>query len=87
VFLTVLTDEEVLMGRGGKRKSQGTFSRVGFRWMMCAFKQSHFSMLYIIYRAVEVSLQHDFRTFRMVPPILDALDRHVCCSSFDNRQG
>jgi hypothetical protein len=29
--------------------------------MMRAFKQPHFSMLYIIYRAVEVSLQHDSR--------------------------
>jgi hypothetical protein len=36
-------------GGGGKRKRQDTFSRVGFRWMMRAFKQPHFSMLYIIY--------------------------------------
>jgi len=36
-------------GGGGKRKRQGKFSRVGFRWMMRAFKQPHFSIFYIIY--------------------------------------
>jgi hypothetical protein len=41
----------VFSGRdgGGKRKRQDTFSRVGFRWMMRAFKQPHFSIFYIIY--------------------------------------
>ncbi len=36
-----------LGGRGGKRKRQGTVSRVG-RWMTCAFKQPHFVLLLYI---------------------------------------
>jgi hypothetical protein len=35
-------------GGGGKRKRQVTFSRVDFRWMMCAFKQPQF-LCYILY--------------------------------------
>ena len=35
-------------GGGGKRKRQGTFSKVGFRWMMLAFKQPQF-LCYILY--------------------------------------
>ena len=39
--------------------------------------------VYIIYCAVEVSLQSCER-LRTVAPILDALGRHVHCSDFDN---
>jgi hypothetical protein len=35
-------------GRGGKRKRQGTVSRVG-RWTTRAFKQPHFVLYYILY--------------------------------------
>ena len=41
-------------------------------------------MLYIIYCAVEVSLQPCERPSRTVAPILDALGRHVRCSGVDN---
>ena len=40
--------------------------------------------VYIIYCAVEVSLQPCERPSRTVAPILDALGRHVRCSGFDN---
>ena len=36
-----------LGGRGGKRKRQGTVSRVG-RWTTLAFKQPHFVLYYIL---------------------------------------
>jgi hypothetical protein len=36
-----------LGGRGGKRKHQGTVSRVG-RWTTHTFKQSHFVLYYIL---------------------------------------
>jgi hypothetical protein len=36
-----------LGGRGGKRKRQGTVSRVG-RWTTRAFKQPHFVLYYIL---------------------------------------
>ena len=39
---------------------------------------------YIIYCAVEVSLQPCESPSRTVAPILDALGRHVCRSGFDN---
>ncbi len=36
-----------LGGRGGKRKRQGTVSRVG-RWTTRAFKQPHFDIYYML---------------------------------------
>jgi hypothetical protein len=38
---------EILGGRGGKRKRQGTVSRVG-RWTTRAFKQPHFVIYYML---------------------------------------
>ncbi len=37
-----------LGGRGGKRKRQGTVSRVG-RWTTRAFKQPHFVLFYLLH--------------------------------------
>ena len=90
-------DAEVLMGRrfgvgcgcffsgwggGWKKKRQDTFSRVGFRWTTCAFKQTHF-LCYILY--IE---QWEFRFFmssdhhERYPQILDVLGRHMLCPGF-----
>jgi len=70
-----------LGGRGGKRKRQGTVSRVG-RWTTRAFKQSHFVLYYI--------LQSGSFTAACLQAVakgvldLDALGRHVSSSGFDS---
>jgi len=66
----------------GKRNSRARLPRRfrrrrEFQTALCVY-------VYIIYCAVEVSLQPCERPSRTVTPILDALGRHVRCSGFDN---
>jgi hypothetical protein len=70
-----------LGGRGGKRKRQGTVSRVG-RWTTRAFKQPHF-VLYYILRSGSFALVCLHTISNGDPPILDVLVRQVCCSDFE----
>ena len=68
-------------GGGGEEELQGTTAETFSQTTRVPNSPVY---VYIIYCAVEVSLQPCERPSRTVTPILDALGRHVRCSGFDN---
>jgi hypothetical protein len=68
-------------GGWGKRKRQGTVSKVG-RWTTSAFKQTHFVLYYILHSGSFAAACLQTVTKGVLD--LDDLGRHVSSSGFDS---